>query len=390
MKNPSDRHKILIIGNARGSNMQSQNPAKPGIPPSSASAASILFLHFRSVVQAAPPDEVWLFKNPNATITVLVPPRTHLNGILYAFDQKALKASDIWDIVSLHIIPELITAADLVAGQGRLIPTLNADGQQLRLSLSLSDTSGRGANSNAPAGTVGIIDADIDACAPGSTMHAIGSMLFPDDFLLPPEGQPRALDASDGGDGGGGGGGGMSTGAKIGIGLGLIACLSSCALGAMCYRRKIRREEEALKVAEGGDVKGGKQGTAGNVEAVGKPLSAEVSMAQTLGMMSASTHERRSDGGTAEAQQGSSGGHAFGVSSTQSRGTAVRTSDGVGLTTFGFTTAGPREAPGAAADGDEVKAWVEFQLDSLGEVPLLQRFVLLGGAERRTGGAGPA
>lgn len=337
------------------------------------------------MVQAAPPDEVWLFKDPNATITVLVPPRTHLNGILYAFDQQALKASEIWDIVSLHVIPDLITSSDLLNGQGRLIPTLNADGQQLRLSLSLSDTSGRGPNSNAPAGTVGITDADMDACAAGSTMHAIGSMLFPDDFLLPPEGQPRDLNARDGGDSGG-----LSTGAMIGIGLALIACFSSCALGAVCYRRKVRKEQEALNAAEGSDLKPGKEGAGGVVETVGQPLSAEVSVAQTLGMMSASTHERRSDSGTAEAQQGSDGGHAHGVSSTPSRGTAVRTSDGIGLTTFGFTTGAVREAPGATADDDELKVWVEYQLDSLGEMPLLQRFVLLGAAERRAGGAGPS
>lgn len=277
------------------------------------------------------------------------------------------------------MIPQFIDSDDLVAGEGTLIPTLNADGQQLRLALSLSDTSGRGANSNAPAGTVGIIEADLNACAPGSIMHAIASMLFPDDFLLPPEGAPRELDARDGGDDDG-----MSTWGFVGIGCAIIACMLSCILGAVCYRRKLRRDQEQEAAAGAGAP--GKSGAVA-VEAAEKPVAAPGYKPLPLDVMSASTLEQQ--GTSAAAHDGSDGGGAF-SSIASTRETPLRTADGVGLTTFGLTSAaGTRDAPAAGASDEDIKAWVEYQLDSLGEMPLLQRFVLLGGAERRSGGARP-
>lgn len=345
--------------------------------------ASHFSARYPASVQAAHPDDVWLFYDPNATITVLLPPRTHVNGLLYAFEKNALKASEVWQVVSLHVLPELVTSQDLVRGEGRLIPTLNTDGQQLRLSLSLSDTSGMGANSNAPAGTVGIIAADLDACNPSSTMHAIGSMLFPDDFLLPPEGQPRALDAGEGG----AGSGGMSTGAIVGIAVVMIACFLSCILGATLYKRRVRKEAEAQAAAAAAAGKLGAEASgvpgkpyAAGLDAVLPVLEVQSASIQTSGAAGSRT------GGSAAAQWGSDGG---GVASSMgnTRGSTVRTRDGVGLTTFGLTAGGTQAAPAAGAPDEDVKAWVEYQLDCLGEVPVLQRFVMLGASERRTGGA---
>eukprot|EP00892_Ulva_mutabilis_P004417 jgi/Ulvmu1/2347/UM013_0195.1 len=330
----------------------------------------------RVIPLAAPPNEVWLFYDPNATITVLLPPRTHVNGILHAFDQNALKASEIWAIISLHVIPTLVTGEDLVRGEGLVIPTLNADGQQLTLSLSLSDTSGMGANSNAAPGTVGIVDADINACNRGSTMHSIASMLFPDDFLNPPEGQPRPLDAQDDD----GGGGGMSSGAIAAIAIGLIACFLSCILGAACYKRRLRKEAEARKAGKSAAGKPADGGVA--PEGPGKPY---VSAPAALDMHSVSiaTGSRM---GSVVPQVGSDGGRLGGSSMDNTRETELRTSDGIGVTTFGLTAGATRAAPEAGASDDEVKAWVEWQLDGLGEMPVLQRFVMLGSAERRCGG----
>lgn len=63
-----------------------------------------------------------------------------------------------------------------------------------------------------------------------------------------------------------------------------------------------------------------------------------------------------------------------------------------GMTTFNQTafTAGTNTAvapPTNASSPDEIKAWVEHQLDMLGDTPLLNRFVLVGPHERRRGGA---
>lgn len=58
-----------------------------------------------------------------------------------------------------------------------------------------------------------------------------------------------------------------------------------------------------------------------------------------------------------------------------------------GMTTFEQQTVDATwqpPAPGAAHD--EVKAWVEHQLDQIGSTPLIGRFVLLGESERRRGG----
>ncbi|NJR42366.1 MAG: hypothetical protein HC767_06600 [Akkermansiaceae bacterium] len=52
--------------------------------------------------------------------------------------------------------------------------------------------------------------------------------------------------------------------------------------------------------------------------------------------------------------------------------------------TVGATSAMP---PTNSSTPDEIKAWVEHQLDIIGNDPLLNRFVLLGPHERRRGGA---
>ena len=64
-----------------------------------------------------------------------------------------------------------------------------------------------------------------------------------------------------------------------------------------------------------------------------------------------------------------------------------------GMTTFANTpaqspaTEGMHAPPAKDASMDEIKAWVEIQLDQIGSTPLLNRFVLLGPHERRRGGA---
>jgi hypothetical protein len=59
-----------------------------------------------------------------------------------------------------------------------------------------------------------------------------------------------------------------------------------------------------------------------------------------------------------------------------------------GMTTFERQTVDATvQPPTKGAPHDEVKAWVEHQLDQIGSTPLLGRFVLLGPSQRRCGGA---
>ena len=65
-----------------------------------------------------------------------------------------------------------------------------------------------------------------------------------------------------------------------------------------------------------------------------------------------------------------------------------------GMTTFANATAQPAAEqddavvpPTKDASMDEIKAWVDHQLDLIGTTPVLNRFVMLGPHERRRGGA---
>jgi hypothetical protein len=74
------------------------------------------------------------------------------------------------------------------------------------------------------------------------------------------------------------------------------------------------------------------------------------------------------------------------------RGTSTQRTGPHGMTTFNNTnfTSGAKTSvapPTNASSPDEIKAWVEHQLDLIGDTPLLDRFMLLGPNERRRGGA---
>ena len=78
-------------------------------------------------------------------------------------------------------------------------------------------------------------------------------------------------------------------------------------------------------------------------------------------------------------------------SSRHSRRSHDRTTQAHGMTTFNQTAlsavATVSRPPTNSSSPEEIKAWVEHQLDLLGSAPLLNRFVLLGPHERRRGGA---
>lgn len=57
-----------------------------------------------------------------------------------------------------------------------------------------------------------------------------------------------------------------------------------------------------------------------------------------------------------------------------------------GLTTMPGTILVDSEPPEADANPEEIRDWVNHQLDSIGSTPLLDQFVLLGEGERRRGG----
>lgn len=58
-----------------------------------------------------------------------------------------------------------------------------------------------------------------------------------------------------------------------------------------------------------------------------------------------------------------------------------------GMTTFENQTVDATwQPPAQGASSEDVKAWVEHQLDRIGSTPLIGRFVMLGPSERRRGG----
>ena len=140
------------------------------------------------------------------------------------------------DVVLVHVIPRLLKFDDLVAlPSDELVETL-LDGAKLRPSLA-GATSGSNAG-EAGSGSIGLIDEDLSACAPNSTLHTIKGLLLPDDFELPETAQPRALDAQDGVEGRAvppgddaksDSGGSLGTGAIAGIAAAAVA-LQVCKL----------------------------------------------------------------------------------------------------------------------------------------------------------------
>ena len=174
-------------------------------------------------------------------------------------------------MVLVHVIPQQLKFADLVAlPSDELVPTL-LDGARLQPSLA-GATSGSNAG-EAGSGSIGLIDEDLAACAPNSTMHTIKGLLLPDDFELPASGEPRDLDAQDDesgvedravpsdDEGDSDSGGPLGTAAIAGIAAAAVAALLLLITLAVILiagkRRKDRKAEEDLKAAAANNGKAG-------------------------------------------------------------------------------------------------------------------------------------
>lgn len=227
------------------------------------------------VLQVAPPSELSLLRDAAANITVLLPPREHLNGLLYAHAQNELSAEEVYDLLSIHIIPRTVAAADLraAAPEGEVVQTLR---DATQLSLTLGDGGAPAAPGNvsgagvvdaeqvvlsAPVDmptTVVVTAADIPTCAPGSLLHNISALLVPGEVELPAEARPRALvlqreviGTGAGGPGGGGGGDDDNTTVIIAtVVAALLAVAIVAVLALLVVARRRRRKRAATAAAE--------------------------------------------------------------------------------------------------------------------------------------------
>ena len=66
-------------------------------------------------MQVTPETVTDTFSDPDAAITVLMPPRDDARGLLYAHEQGDISDEDVRDVVLVHILAEKLTFQDLVA-----------------------------------------------------------------------------------------------------------------------------------------------------------------------------------------------------------------------------------------------------------------------------------
>lgn len=240
-------------------------------------------------LQVAPSEDLRLLKDPDATITVLLPPREHLNGLLFAHNEGELTAEDVYNLLAIHIIPRAVAAADMraAAPPGEVVQTLR-DATRLTLTLDGEGSSSPPANVSgagvvdqeqvvlsAPVDTpttVVVTAADIETCAPGSLLHNISALLVPGETRLPEEARPRSLvlqrDISDTTGGGGPASGGDDDNKTVIIAT-VVAVLLAVALVAVAVMllliRKRRRAAAAATATQSG------AGAPGMARVSGKP-----------------------------------------------------------------------------------------------------------------------
>lgn len=167
-----------------------------------------------------------LFLREDVTLTVLVPPRSSANGVLYSFEQGDMSAEQVRDLVLTHVIQRDLRFDDLVdLPQDEAVPTL-LEGTSLQPSLA-GVTSGTSAGEEG-SGSIGLIDADLDACIENGVMHTIKGWLVPADVTLPDSAAPRDVDLENEG------GGGLSTIARYSI-IGAGGVLTLTVLGICVY-----------------------------------------------------------------------------------------------------------------------------------------------------------
>lgn len=188
-----------------------------------------------------------LYRSPDASLTVLIPPRMSANGLLFSFEQGDMTAEDIRDIVLVHTMERQLTFDDLLElDEEAVVPTL-LSGAALKPSL---DGATSGSTAGEPGlGTIGIIEADLDACADGSIMHTIKGILLPNNIVLPRTAAPRSIEVSEDS-----APDSVSTTTLLaflgGVGLLLLAILGLCAYCFCCGPKNRKSEPNHIDMAE--------------------------------------------------------------------------------------------------------------------------------------------
>jgi hypothetical protein len=141
-------------------------------------------------LQVLDPASIAILADPTANLTVFVPPQEALLKVVGGWQSGAISNVDIATILKLHIVPEMLLAADLVTFEGESLPTLAGE-EQLMVSLE-GDKIALMANN-----TVLVVEDDIEACTDGQVIHTVDGVLIPEgldlDLAALPDGDLTAV-----------------------------------------------------------------------------------------------------------------------------------------------------------------------------------------------------
>lgn len=138
-------------------------------------------------LQVTQPEINDLFRRPDATLTLFMPPRINANGLIHSFQTGDMTAEAVRDVVLTHCIPQKLSFQDLVAlPADTSVPTL-LQGTTLQ-------------PSQAETGTVKpvtVLQADLHVCAENAIVHTIKEFMIPVGIQIPDSAAARSLDGGD-------------------------------------------------------------------------------------------------------------------------------------------------------------------------------------------------
>lgn len=354
---------------------------------------------------------------PAAAYTVLIPPPAHLDALLAAFRDGTVDVRTARTTLLLHVLPLRLRAVDLRAlGTGSRVPTLSRAGN-ITVTILDADTI---AFDRVDGGYSRVIEQDISTCGTVSVQHRVDALLTAAAFPLPAGLIPASA-----------GGGDSGPRARLVIGIVLAAAAVVCAVIAalvMKRRRGQARPQRAVHTPRAtGPVPRTKRSTdrpkllplgmrlpSRSDTGGGRDTSGTLSWNPVATLSEFSCYDD-DDGDSVSAAVlrmpgafltpgGSSLAGAAAVSLSAATGDPSSSSQsaqrtpGRQFSTSG-TTHGSSTQRAAAAEAapplpgarpEERRQWLMNQLDCIGSTPLLQRFVLLGPAERKSSGVASA
>lgn len=128
--------------------------------------------------KALMPATINLLSDPMANLTVLVPPMEDLLKLLGGRQSELVSEDDLRTILKLHVLPDALPAAELIALDGEMVATAAGESDMLMVSFT-EETVAFMANNTAI-----VTEADIDTCADSQVIHMLDALLMPEGMDL--------------------------------------------------------------------------------------------------------------------------------------------------------------------------------------------------------------